>query len=257
MGGRIKMAIVKPDGSLKVGITYTGCENNLLFYNAFCQGEYEKAIKKISKVMKKYEKDYVIEDKETCQSISPYSYGLHVIDFKNNVVHSMSNYNYPFELEIGLYLNGLNQQTPNDFFYDEFVDGTADNLLSIVDKNNGKKFTVKDFFGTTKTSKIKNILTNKEDWGNCKGGLSDYPYHRSVWDLNLVLTPTLNPFTVKRYNPEKDLLDFYINLEQSGIKFSLEDNKKWLEFKENKEQINDLEKHFENNISKIKKNKLK
>lgn len=99
MGGKLNLVIRRKNGKVHKFQTWTGIESNLFHSQQFNEGNDEEALDAFTNFLKKV--SVVKNENEEYDGLSPYWYGLIVLDFQENVIHSMQSYSEPGFILLG------------------------------------------------------------------------------------------------------------------------------------------------------------
>lgn len=99
MGGMLNLAVRDGDGIVHKFRTYTGVGNDLFYNKKFNEGNFQEATKEFFKKLEQYADG----DEFKIDSLSPYWYGLLVVDLKDKVIHNMQGYDDPGDISITTY----------------------------------------------------------------------------------------------------------------------------------------------------------
>lgn len=212
MGGNVKVTIIKPDGSIINGLTYTGALNNCFFSQDFCNGNIDKAL---------YDFEEELDIKNNI--VSPYGYGLILVDFPRQMIHSMQNYDHPYSTGLASY----DREIKNIYIGErDFKNLTEHNLIKIRDESNELSFSLQDFFNTLDIKEIHHILRDKNVQNTCGGKAENY---LSITDEDLYVQPSIIDFHIKRYD-DSEITSFLEYLIGNKFIFNEEEQKNWLSY---------------------------
>jgi hypothetical protein len=245
MGGSSKLIIIQENVEPIVLISNTGAENKFFFSENYLSGNIDKALDELIQSSKEYHKNSYSKNEKL--TISPYHYGINVINFKTKIIHTMNSYDVVGHCPLLSFLvMGENKMK-------ELIET---NLAQIYLVKENKKYSLKDFLGTTDGEKGFNLLKTYEMNQkqliqarlNSNGIISQYANCTFSRPSGYVLLPYNFDFQVKAYSDSfnnGNVHELFINLYQEGLKFKNQDIKGWYDY---------LEKHDnENNKNEIKK----
>jgi len=106
----------------------------------------KKAISNVKRQANRYFKENI----EESNGIAPHDYGLVLIDMERQQIHSIQDYNFPFRTEFGILHQGLIRE--HDLPFMELLKNDG---FYVVDGHTQKKYSIKDFFGTSDEKKLK------------------------------------------------------------------------------------------------------
>lgn len=254
MSGKMSFAILEKNEPIFKGIAWAGVDNHLLFSTDLIQGSKNKAIKKLIKEIKKYNENYITENE--IKGLSPYMYGLVVIDMDKKQVRSLQNYNNPMEIDLIVFKNGVLKGS--DLALKNLIEKDC---LTILNKDSNEEYSFIDFFGTLDASNVRsNLFKNKET----KFSKVNFPHGLiTKYDAldNIVLKPKGLDFTVISYPVNVEgALQMIQDLKNDGVQFTNEEKMHWKSYiTESITDITLLKDILENldNILSIKKKTLK
>jgi hypothetical protein len=226
MGGATKVILIDEKGQLTPLISYTGAENDLFFSEDFLKGNIQKAIDSFIDSSNNFHQNSYCKDEPL--TFAPYHYGLNILDFKNKEIHSLTTYDRLGVMNMLRYSMLLRD--------DKYIKKiTQENLLHFVDENLNKPFSIQEFFGTTNSKLVCQLLKSKEN--RTTGEIKNYKNVEldNLGDFHI--KPHNLDWSMKRYQ-EYEISEYFIDLNQKGFHFSKEDLESWLSYAKNLEALN-------------------
>lgn len=232
MGGANKLLIIQEKTKPTALVSYTGSENDFFFSQDYLSGNIEKALATLIQESKEFhENSYASYEKLT---LSPFHYGMNVIDFTTKTIHTMNGYDMAGLKTLMSFL--VMQENKMR----ELIEG---NLAQIYFAKENKKYLLKDFLGTTDAEKGFNLLktrgiTEKQLIKNrldSNGIISQYTTNIFSNSFDCFLLPHNFDFEVKVYSENANnntAHELFINLYQNGIEFNNQDLKGWYKYLE-------------------------
>lgn len=208
MGGVVKIVVIKPDRKIMVGTDWTGSLNMMFFSKCFCEGNIEKALNNLES---NFFGDHV--DK----SLTPIEYGLTLVDFNRKKIIDLQNYDRQYMIRLTAIPSFLNKIKEMPYLLKE-------GLIEVIDISNNTKYSIQDFFNTTDTKEILDLINKVINGSILSTGKFAY-YNQSTWD-NLRLKPAVMDFEIIKYRNDEVSI-FFNHLLQDGFKVDAE---KWSKF---------------------------
>lgn len=216
MGGTVAVTIRKKDGTIYKMARKTGSYTGMFFSEDFANGDFDKAIDSYIKIFTEMKEDYEKGEPYKfamspfygwCNELAPFDYGLVVIDFKDNVIYSMQEYDLPGTTYLGdLFIKSERYFSGNLIVHD-FNSGETSRLYKIL--NCDPNDTGDDLF--------KKVSTNDE-----------LMKRSSIYSL---YDEKLENFTLKNYDNDLDsLVKFFNDLKIAGFIFNDKEISLWLDY---------------------------
>lgn len=213
MGGRMSFIVREDTGKVHNFYAWTGIENDFLHTFEFNDGNRSKVVKKFIKKMKEYSEG----ENFYLNGIFPTGYGIVVVDFQKNKIHSFQNYNNPASLN-------LLDFSPSRKYHDREIPFDYFDFYDEQDKFIGS---IKDVLGQDlDEEKLGQIAFNKL----CND--PDIEYKNQTYDSRFIyLKPKgLKSFEVIHYNDNSEKENLIQNLKSDGFNITEEDEYEWKNF---------------------------
>lgn len=229
MGGTVAQTIRMPSGELIKMARKTGAYNHLFFSKEFNEGNLSQAIEDYVKIWAQMREDFLSGPpyKYPMSGVygrhvytSPEDYGLVVIDFEKNKIHSLQGYDTPGTLSCSS-ISSFTVRDPQERLTLDFL--ISNNLLNVVEVKEQKinvLGSIRDIFGdNVDLQKLEKINTLK------------FQRNLSASFFNQRLMPKkLESFEYKIYDEEpRGVIELAKNLVSDKFVFSKEEQNLWIQ----------------------------
>lgn len=234
MGGSVAVTVRKEDSEIIKMARRTGSANWLLFSEKFNYGNVNEAIDDFIKPFSEMRNDYLkgepyqfhmTPEYGWCDNLSPYGYGLVVLDFQNKKIHSLQGYDTPGFMNIVSIINESHQDLESKKFFEQMI--TDDNFLTYGQK--------KEYFGSVKELFGSNISLKKieglyDQTFKDEKILKEGEHYFSILHGKFTLK-ALSDFEIIKYKETLEgLLELWENLTSEGFEFTENEKKEWLDY---------------------------
>ncbi len=236
MGGTVAETIRKKDGRVIKMARKTGAYNWMFFSNDFLTGNIDKAIDEHILAFQQMQEDFYSGKPYKYpmtavyggfNEIAPHSYGLVVIDFQKNKIHSMQGYDRPFTMNLlySTYISDDEKKNIFNAYKNDLLDVYCENKFLMPFKDFLNQFSFTDSKGINKFFEQFSQLSNQREKIQKLSGQEDaYP-----WDIQI--RPNILTMEVIRYEENiEGGTHMFEALLKDGFEFSSDEIQTWKDF---------------------------